>query len=240
MSTILLIGILVSGSTNQKTEIGTYFETREDRADLQVLAKEESDRLAKFRDPRYSDELKREILSRFSYVDPDRIVPRDLLEPALLFYHQNIDNIANSNYLSVLNFSAHSSQSRFYIVEMKSGLVRALHVAHGTNSDKDNDGYADEFSNIEGSLMSSLGFYYASEEYVGRFGRSIRMDGLSETNSNARIRAIVIHGALYVQERNEKQGRTWGCFGFAIEKIDEVVDRLRGGSLIYAGLSAIR
>ena len=60
--------------------------------------------------------------------------------------------------------------------------------------------------------------------------------GLSSTNSNVRARAIVIHGASYVQESSVIQGRSWGCPAVAMENRDTVVKALKGGSLIYAVL----
>ncbi len=59
-------------------------------------------------------------------------------------------------------------------------------------------GYARKFSNVMESDESSLGFFYAEEIYLGEHGLSLRMDGLSKTNSHVREREIVIHGADYV------------------------------------------
>jgi hypothetical protein len=176
------------------------------------------------------------ILQKYDYLDPQKIVPTQALTDAILYFYKNQSQIKNKNYLSVINFAQNSREKRFYIIDMNSGSVWAIHVAHGKGSDPDFDGYAQTFSNDPGSNASSLGFYMTAETYDGEHGLSLRLDGLSSTNSNVRDRAIVIHGADYVQESNVIAGRSWGCPAVAMENRDAVVNALKGGSLIYASV----
>jgi hypothetical protein len=81
--------------------------------------------------------------------------------------------------------------------------------------------------------MSSLGFYLTAETYNGEHGYSLRLDGLSSTNSNARERAIVIHAADYVAP-GEKIGRSWGCPAVEPRYHQQIIDELKEGALIYA------
>lgn len=180
---------------------------------------------------------KESILSKYQYLDPKHEVPTDLLEKAVTYYDTNLTKIANKNYLSVIDFAKKSSLKRFFIIDMKTGAVWAIHTAHGKGSDTNGDGFAEKFSNTANSNMSSLGFYRAAETYSGKHGLSMRLDGLSSTNSNARSRAIVVHAADYVSEKNVIQGRSWGCPAVASENRDSVIAKLKGGSIIYAGLS---
>ena len=46
---------------------------------------------------------------------------------------------------------------------------------------------------VSGSNCSSIGRYKIAEKYSGSFGRSYRLDGLDKSNSNARLRSIVLH-----------------------------------------------
>lgn len=177
-------------------------------------------------------------LSKYAHLDPGHIVPTNLLEKAVLYYDSHLSSIGNKKVLSVIDFSARSTRSRFFIIDMASGSVWALHVAHGKDSDPNHDGYADSFSNVEGSNQSSLGFYKAAETYEGSHGLSLRLDGLSSTNSRARERAIVIHGADYVEEASVIQGRSWGCPAVSMGNRTAVINKIKGGSIIYAGLSA--
>ena len=122
-------------------------------------------------------------------------------------------------------------------MDMQSGAVHAIHVAHGKGSDPDGDGYATRFSNTPESKASSLGFYLTGPMYYGSHGKSMRLLGQSPTNSNALARAVVIHESAYVREANVIQGRSFGCLAVATTEIRQVLASLNGGALIYAGLS---
>lgn len=184
--------------------------------------------------PNYSDPQKDSILSAYNHLDPQRVVPTQALTDAILYFEKNKSKFANKDYISVINFAQSSKEKRFYIINIKSGAVWAIHVAHGKGSDANHDGFAESFSNVSGSNASSLGAYRAAETYYGSHGLSLRLDGLSETNSRARSRAVVIHGADYVRESSVIQGRSWGCPAVAMEYRDAVVNYLKGGSLIWA------
>lgn len=174
------------------------------------------------------------ILSKYAYLDPKHLVPTKALEDAVIYWDQNKVKFSNINFLSVINFAQSSKEARFYIVDMKSGSVWAIHTAHGKGSDTNHDGYAEKFSNVPGSNASSLGYYRAAETYTGNHGLSLKLDGLSSTNSNARARSIVIHAADYVSEASVIQGRSWGCPAVAPQNRTTVINDLKNGSLIYA------
>lgn len=178
------------------------------------------------------------IQQKYSYVDPLRQIPDKLLLTALSYYDEHFNQIQNKNFLSVVDFSARSNKARFFIMDMKSGSVWSIHVAHGSGSDKEGNGYATSFSNVPGSNASSLGFYSTAETYQGNYGLSLRLDGLSSTNSKVRSRAVVLHGSDYVQEANVIAGRSWGCLAVNMTLKDKVISLLKNGSIIYAGLSA--
>ena len=139
-----------------------------------------------------------EVKNNYSYLDPDGLVPKNLLAKTLDFFDLNKDKINNKNYIVVIDFKQHNSKERFYVIDMQSGHVEKYLTAHGKNSDSSFSGYATVFSNTPNSEMSSQGFYLTAETYEGSHGLSLALDGLSSTNSNARSRSIVIHGASYV------------------------------------------
>jgi hypothetical protein len=177
------------------------------------------------------------ILAKYSQLDPDHLIPRTLLATALQYFDDHSSSIQNKNYLSVIDFSLPSTKRRFFIVNMATGAVFATTVAHGKNSDKNNDGFADTFSNTVNSDMSSLGLYLTAETYSGKHGLSLRLDGKSSTNSNVRERAIVVHGADYVQDKEIRQGRSWGCPAVPMAYRDKIIAMIKNGSVIYAGQS---
>ena len=95
------------------------------------------------------------------------------------------------------------------------------------------------FSNDHRSLATSLGLFRTAETYRGANGYSLRMDGLEPGfNDRARERAIVMHGAPYVSEAFAKAhgrlGRSWGCPALSAGVAQEVIDTIRGGSLVFA------
>lgn len=177
-------------------------------------------------------------LEKYQHLDPSKLVPTNLLKDAVLYFDANQSKFANKSVITIIDFSQRSSERRMFIINMNDGSVWAMPVAHGKGSDPDHDGYAQSFSNVSGSNASSVGFYRGAETYIGSNGLSLRMDGLSSTNSNARSRAIVIHGADYVRDEKVIQGRSWGCPAVPNPYRDRVMAMLKGGSLVYAGLSA--
>jgi hypothetical protein len=164
-------------------------------------------------------------------------IPADLKRKAMDYFNSNSGRIQNKRYIGVVDFSRHSSQDRFWILDLVSGAEHAMHVAHGTGSDPDGDGYATRFSNVPNSRASSLGFYLTGDLYTGKHGKSMRLHGLSSTNSNALSRAVVMHDSNYVSEGNVRAGRSFGCLALANSEIGKALASLRGGALIYAGLS---
>ncbi|MEA9358188.1 murein L,D-transpeptidase catalytic domain family protein [Bacteriovorax sp. PP10] len=171
----------------------------------------------------------------YSYLDPDKVVPAKLLQEAVAYYDANLDKIENQRVMGVIDYKQHNSKERFYIIDMESGRVERYLTAHGKNSDPDFDGYATKFSNVPDSNTTSLGFFLTAETYYGKNGYSLRLDGLSSTNSNARERAIVIHGADYVTP-GPKIGRSYGCPAVEMRYHQELIDQIKGGALLYAGL----
>ncbi|MES2855925.1 MAG: murein L,D-transpeptidase catalytic domain family protein, partial [Bdellovibrionota bacterium] len=192
---------------------------------------------SKFIVPSYSSSEKVSILKQYDHLDPSKLVADNLLEAAVLYYHANKAQFKNAGVMTVIDYSLSSKQKRFYLIDMASGEVFATYVAHGKGSDSNHDSYAEKFSNVSGSNATSLGAYLAAETYSGSNGYSMRLDGLSSTNSNARARAVVVHGASYVSNAPVTQGRSWGCPALPMTFRTSVIDQIKGGSLLYAGAS---
>ena len=171
------------------------------------------------------------------------VAPAPAPEPMASKFDQKLSEAKNfivgksnlrQDYLVLIDFSMNSSKARFYLVTLATGKIETFHVAHGKASDPDFDGFATTFSNESGSNKSALGFYRTAETYVGSHGLSLKLDGLSSTNSNARSRAIVVHAADYVYEKNQKAGRSLGCPALAPEVAKRLVPLLKNGVLIFA------
>ncbi len=115
-------------------------------------------------------------------------------------------------------------------------LLYAEHVAHGRGS---GDNLATEFSNVEGSHQTSLGLFLTDQTYYGANGYSLRMDGLDPGfNDLARQRAIVMHGAPYVDPEfartQGRLGRSHGCPAVRDAVARPLINQLRHGQLLFA------
>ncbi len=180
---------------------------------------------------------KKKILNQYQHLDPKGEVPKDLLETTTLYFELNKDKFANHSFFTVINYAARSDEYRFFVINLTNGAVEKFHTAHGLGSDEDGDGFATTFGNVNNSGKSSLGFARTAEVYSGRFNRAVRIDGLSPTNSNIRLRAVVVHGWDNVHERAEIQGRSRGCPALDWSVKDGVIDKIQGESLINMGFS---
>lgn len=151
------------------------------------------------------------------------------------------NQISHKDVVAIADFSAPSRAARFHLVDMASGRVSSHLVSHGRGSDPVHSGWVKHFSNTPNSNATSEGLYRTDNYYVGKHGRSQRLIGLEPWNDNALSRAIVIHGAAYVNDKmasaTGKIGRSQGCFAFdpSNESLDEVMARIGPGRLLYAG-----
>lgn len=169
---------------------------------------------------------------RFPDFDPQWGLTRRLYDKASEYYEQNRGAVPNPRYFTIVDFNLSASSKRLFLFDLSSGKVEKHAVAAGKNSDPDNSGFATHFSNQEGSEMSSLGFYQTLQTYNGTHGLSLRLEGLSPTNSNAESRAIVMHPATYVDDSVPHAGRSWGCTAIDPSVSAGIINRLKNGSLI--------
>lgn len=142
-----------------------------------------------------------------------------------------------SQRLAVIDYSRPSTEKRLYIFDLKrQRLLLRDYVAHGKAS---GENLATRFSNRVNSHQTSLGLFLGAESYRGKHGYSLRMDGLEPgVNDRARERAIVIHGADYVNPRwipkQGRIGRSLGCPAVRQGVARQVVDQLKGGQFVFA------
>lgn len=162
-----------------------------------------------------------------------------LLRRALAALDQHANAIEHRDRIAIADFSAPSSEARLHFLDVASGRVSRLLVAHGSGSDPHHTGYLHKFSNVSGSNASSEGAFLTGDYYVGQHGRSQRLAGLDPTNDNAMDRAIVIHGAWYANadmiQAHGKLGRSQGCFAVGEHCLEDMFAHLGTGRLLYAG-----
>ncbi|QKW57732.1 murein L,D-transpeptidase catalytic domain family protein [Stenotrophomonas sp. NA06056] len=143
----------------------------------------------------------------------------------------------SSERLSVIDYSRPSTEPRMWVFDLaRQRLLFEEWVAHGRNSGANR---TEHFSNRDGSFMSSLGAFTAQETYMGGNGYSLRLAGLEPGfNDRARERAIVIHGAPYVNpsaaQLQGRLGRSLGCPAVRLSVAKPLIDALRGGTMVFA------
>lgn len=139
--------------------------------------------------------------------------------------------------LAVIDYGRSSLLPRLWVFDLEAQvLLFEEHVAHGKNSGAD---LPTDFSNVQGSLQSSLGLFRTAETYQGGNGYSLRLDGLdSGINDQARARAIVMHGAPYVNpqaaQSQGRLGRSFGCPAVRTAVARSMIDTLKDGQLLFA------
>ncbi|WBX85292.1 murein L,D-transpeptidase catalytic domain family protein [Sphingosinicella microcystinivorans] len=139
--------------------------------------------------------------------------------------------------VTIIDYGRTSLEPRLWVVDLKTGAALVQeYVAHGRNS---GDNRTTSFSNAMNSHQSSLGLFVTAETYMGSNGYSLRMDGLVPgINDAARARAIVMHGAPYVNpDAGAKQGRlgrSWGCPALRSAVARGVIDLIKGGNFVFA------
>jgi hypothetical protein len=144
---------------------------------------------------------------------------------------------APSPRLAVIDYSLPSTKPRLWVFDLVNDklLFREV-VAHGQGT---GENMARNFSNKDGSHQTSLGLFRTADTYNGKNGYSLRMQGLEPGfNDAAMARAIVMHGAPYVNVKQAQQkgrlGRSWGCPAVRPEVAKQVIDSLKNGQMIFS------
>jgi hypothetical protein len=145
--------------------------------------------------------------------------------------------IIDPSTLAVIDYSRPSTARRLWVFDLHTqALLYEELVAHGKNS---GDNMATRFSNEPDSHQSSIGLYLTEDSYVGKNGYSMRLRGLDEGfNDRASERAIVMHGAPYVNDdiarTTGRLGRSWGCPALREGVARAIIDRVKGTGVLFA------
>lgn len=139
--------------------------------------------------------------------------------------------------LTVIDYSQPSNYRRLWVFDLqRHRTLFNTWVSHGKNSGGIN---ATSFSNVSGSLKSSIGVFVTGEPYVGGNGYSLHLKGLENgVNNNAYRRHVVIHGAWYANPdiigQYGELGRSWGCPAVKTELAKPLIDAIKEKSLVFA------
>jgi hypothetical protein len=139
--------------------------------------------------------------------------------------------------LTLIDYSRPSVEPRLWVYDLRTGeLLFEELVAHGRGT---GENLATRFSDTLNSHQTSLGLFVTGDTYVGSNGYSLRLDGLEPGfNGRARERAIVMHGAWYVDPdlaaSQGRIGRSWGCPALREAVARRVIDTVRGGGVVFS------
>lgn len=103
----------------------------------------------------------------------------------------------NTDYAILIDMSIHSGKHRMFVYDFNNQKVeRSALCAHGIGKGEQSSTETEPlFSNVEGSLLSSLGKYRVGIRSYSQWGINVhyKLHGLEPTNSNAFQRIIVLH-----------------------------------------------
>lgn len=145
--------------------------------------------------------------------------------------------LQNSEIVTIADYSQSSNKKRLYVIDLKNNrLLFNTYVAHGRNTGGE---YANSFSNEEGSLRSSLGFYITKHPITGSHtGFALMIEGVEKgINDNASKRAIIIHAADYATEDFIKKygrlGRSLGCPALPPDMNKPIIETIKDGTCLF-------
>ncbi|MBV5335249.1 MAG: murein L,D-transpeptidase catalytic domain family protein [Sulfuricurvum sp.] len=143
----------------------------------------------------------------------------------------------NASIVTIADYSQSSNKKRLYVIDLKNRkLLFNTYVAHGRNTGEE---YAKSFSNEEGSLKSSLGFYITENPIIGSHtGFALLINGVEKGfNDHAIKRAIIIHAADYATENFIKKygrlGRSLGCPALPPDMNKPIIEKIKGGTCLF-------
>lgn len=118
-----------------------------------------------------------------------------------------------------IDMSIMSGKNRFFVYdfEQKKIIDKGL-VAHGVGSETGEAGKL-IFSNVPNSLSTSLGRYSIGDYYEGQYGKSYKLYGLDDSNSNALERYVVLHKHAYVPYEEQDQAI---CYSHGCPMVNEI------------------
>ena len=158
---------------------------------------------------------------------PENTTIRNILTKKINNYA--IQNDLSTEYCFLVDMSLPSGRNRFFIYDLKkNSIINAGLVSHGSC----NETFLarPRFSNENKSGCSSLGKYKVGEFYKGKYGKSFRLYGLDDCNSNAYKRAVVIHGYDCVPDKEiypRVLCNSFGCVMVSYNFFDKVSHIIR-------------
>jgi hypothetical protein len=153
-------------------------------------------------------------------------------------------------YLGGERYHGSKDEEGIQIIQRRKNTKKAKRQAHEIKFGKK---CSDPSSNLSKDFFTKCGEFDLTfenkfiEEYENT-GLSLNLYGMEESNDNAALRKIVMHGASYVDLEypiskltdEKRAGRSWGCPAVSWDDIVKMVKKLSQGRVIYAYQEQIR
>ena len=137
--------------------------------------------------------------------------------------------LKNQKLISFVDYSIPIKEKRFFVYDLKNNrVVYSTYVGHSGYSGRDRPL---NLSNTPNTRKTSVGLFKIGVQYYGSFGKSKRLHGLSNSNSNAFKRAIVAHS---MPGWSAQDLYSWGCFTFFERDLDTVFGYMKKGTYLLA------
>jgi hypothetical protein len=175
------------------------------------------------------------LANSYSYIDPDHLVPSDLLLRALAFYDVNRGKFENSSYLSIINTSP--EQKTLFVINLRDGFVSVDELSDSSQALSgfylvDEDRHSKEVDLKIKSLSSGQsgggwaqlqGIDETEKETLVSLlkGGSLLLAGVSTENSALQTAAAVATNSFVEvpplwEARRKSDGRSWTLLSFDV------------------------
>ena len=190
----ILILVLVSCSDANKGTLDKQLTASEEKKEIKLIKskkreKKKSISLVK----KKAEPSKTNIPAKETEIAPIAETAPAIIHLAHKIKEYAILNGYSTKFCFLVDMSLPSGRNRFFIYDLEKGsVVSAALAAHGSC----NTTFLSHprFSNARDCGCTSLGKYKVGEFYKGQYGKSFRLYGLDNSNSNAFKRGVVIHG----------------------------------------------
>jgi hypothetical protein len=162
-----------------------------------------------------------------SFISTERELPEELKKESLLKMNNFKGKISNKNLIIIVDYRLSVLSKRLWLYDIeKDSLLLNCHVSHAWNSGII---YPAKFSNEEGSNISSCGSFVTTDDYIGSFGYSMRIEGMEQSNNNAKVRSIVFHPPTKLYHYFYSKG----CFIVDREILKKIICLSKNGTLLF-------
>ncbi len=158
-----------------------------------------------------------------------------LVATAKLSLAQHAGTVKRADLLTLIDLGRPSPEERLWVLDTAHAdrVVFQSRTSHATLSEDLKTRTATKCSNQVGSRMTAPGAYVTlGQPRAGKYGLSLAVDGLDkDVNDNARERAILFHTNQL--PNGHVMGTTDGCFTVPVERAEEVLKLIAGGTFVY-------